>query len=115
MRRCRGVSEEGTFRLRGSELGRKKREKLGEFPRCPVVKTWHSRCNGLGSIPERFACKGKEFGFIFKCNGFKVIIFLLWTILKVLTECITILLQFYVSVFIFIYFLGCKACGVLAP
>ena len=62
MRRCWGVSEEGTFRLRGSELGRKKREKLGEFPCCPVVRTWHSGCNGLGSIPERFACKGKEFG-----------------------------------------------------
>ena len=61
--------------------------------------------------------QGERVWVYFQCNGFKIIIiiFLLWTILKVLTECITILLQFYVSVFIFIYFFGCKACGVLAP
>lgn len=76
MRGCRGVSEEGTLKLRGSELGRKKREKLEEFPRCPVVRTWHLRCDGLGSIPERFACKGKEFGCIFNAMDFLFFIFI---------------------------------------
>ena len=37
------------------------------------------------------------------------IFFLMWTILKVFIELVTVLLLFYVLVF------GCEACGILAP
>ena len=84
-----------------------KRETLGEFSRCPVVRTQPLHCNGLGSIPGRFACQGKEFGFIFNAmDFFKVFFFfLLWTIFKVLTGFSTILLQFLCFGFYFIFWL----------
>ena len=44
-----------------------------------------------------------------KKNMDHIFIFLMWTIFKVFTEFVTILLLFYVL------FIGLKACGLLAP